>query len=124
MFSRCSVSSRPKTTDEFLSPLHDCLPWYSSDRNLKDNITPITGALDKINQIGGYTFKWKPEAEKKEAVDVGVIAQEIQAVQPEVVVQRDNGYLAVNYEKLVPLLIQGIKELTAEVNALKAKLGE
>jgi hypothetical protein len=103
---------------------NDITSWSSSDRNLKDNITPITGALDKIAQIGGYTFTWKPEAEKQEGQDVGVIAQEVQAVQPEVVIERDNGYLAVNYEKLVPLLIQGIKELTAEVNALKAKLGE
>lgn len=101
---------------------NDITSWYSSDRNLKDNIAPIEGALAKISQIGGYTFDWKPEADKNEAHDVGVIAQEVQAVLPEVVVERDNGYLAVNYEKLVPLLIQGIKELQEEVNALKAKL--
>lgn len=103
---------------------NDITAWYSSDRRLKDNITPITGALDKIAAIGGYTFDWKPEAEKQETHDVGVIAQEIQAVQPEVVVERDNGYLAVNYEKLVPLLIQGINELQEEVKALRAKIGE
>jgi hypothetical protein len=103
---------------------NDVTAWYSSDRRLKDNITPITGALDKIAAIGGYTFDWKPEAEKQETHDVGVIAQEVQAVQPEVVVERDNGYLAVNYEKLVPLLIQGIKELQEEVKALRAKVGE
>jgi hypothetical protein len=102
---------------------NDITAWYSSDRDLKTNITPIAGALDKIAQIGGYTFNWKPEADKGEAHDVGVIAQEIQAVQPEVVVKRDNGYLAVNYEKLVPLLIQGIKELQEEVKALRAKVG-
>lgn len=103
---------------------NDVTAWYSSDRRLKDNITPISGALDKIAAIGGYTFDWKPEAEKQETHDVGVIAQEVQAVQPEVVVERDNGYLAVNYEKLVPLLIQGIKELQEEVKALRAKIGE
>lgn len=101
---------------------NDITSWQSSDSRLKDNIAPITGALDKISKIGGYTFDWKPEAEKQQVKDVGVIAQEIQAIQPEVVVERDNGYLAVNYEKLVPLLIQGIKELQEEVAALKAKL--
>ena len=102
---------------------NDITAWYSSDRRLKDNIKPITGALAKIEQIGGYTFDWNAASEKQGS-EVGVIAQEIQAVQPEVVVERDNGYLAVNYEKLVPLLIQGIKELQEEVKALRAKVGE
>ena len=101
---------------------NDITSWYSSDRRLKDNLAPITGALDKISQIGGYTFDWKPAADKNEAHDVGVIAQEVQVVLPEVVVERENGYLAVNYEKLIPLLIQGIKELQEEVNVLKAQL--
>lgn len=103
---------------------NDVTAWYSSDSRLKTNITPINDALVKISQIGGYTFDWTAEANKGEAHDVGVIAQEVQAVLPEVVVERDNGYLAVNYEKLVPLLIQGIKELQDQVNELKAKLGE
>ena len=106
----------------------DVTAWYSSDSRLKENVAPITGALDKIAKIGGYTFDWNAEGQAQNpdrAInDVGVLAQEIQAVQPEVVVERDNGYLAVNYEKLVPLLIQGIKELQEEVKALRAKIGE
>jgi hypothetical protein len=51
--------------------------------------------------------------------DVGVIAQEIEAVLPEVVVDREDGYKAVNYEKIVPLLIAAIKELKAEIEAVK-----
>lgn len=105
-----------------LNVYDDITSWYSSDSRLKDNVTVIDGALNRISQINGYTFDWKPEAKKDEAHDIGVIAQEIQAVLPEVVVERNNGYLAVNYEKIVPLLIQGIKELQSEVENLKAKL--
>ena len=50
---------------------------------------------------------------------MGVIAQEIQAVLPEAVVTRDNGYLAVDYHKVVPLLIEAVKELTAKVESLE-----
>jgi hypothetical protein len=106
---------------------NDITAWYSSDENLKENIVPIESALNKIDAIGGYTFTWNAKAKTlypDRGEDVGVIAQEVQKVQPHTVTKRDNGYLAVNYEKLVPLLIQGIKELRAEVNTLKAKLGE
>ena len=67
----------------------------------------------------GNTFDWNDKSDK-EGSDVGVIAQEILEVLPEAVTTRDNGYLAVRYEKLVPLLIEAIKELKAEVEDLKA----
>jgi hypothetical protein len=53
---------------------------------------------------------------------VGVIAQEIEEVLPEVVTTRDNGYKAVKYEKIVPLLIEAIKEQSKQINELKEKL--
>ena len=54
--------------------------------------------------------------------DIGVIAQEVEKVFPEVVADRENGYKAVKYEKLVSVLIEGIKELKQEVETLKAKV--
>ena len=62
------------------------------------------------------------EVHSFEGHDVGVIAQEIEAVLPEVVTTRDSGYKAVRYDKIVPLLIQGIKELKSEVEILKSKI--
>ena len=96
----------------------DITAYSSSDQRLKDNITPIPNALDKVLSISGNTFDWN-EKSGKEGSDVGVIAQEILEVIPEVVTTRDNGYLAVRYEKLVPLLIEAIKELKEEIKELK-----
>ena len=96
----------------------DITAFYTSDQRLKNNITPIPNALGKVLSISGNTFDWNEKSEK-EGNDVGVVAQEIMEVLPEAVTTRDNGYLAVRYEKLVPLLIEAIKELKEEINKLK-----
>jgi hypothetical protein len=96
----------------------DITAFSTSDQRLKDNITPIPDALSKVLSISGNTFDWNKKSEK-EGNDVGIIAQEILEVLPEAVTTRDNGYLAVRYEKLIPLLIEAIKELKAEINELK-----
>jgi len=108
---------------------NDIVAYSTSDCRLKKYIKPIQNALDKIDQIRGVEFDWKVTDEKMEEEvhsfkghDVGVIAQEIEAVLPEVVTTRDSGYKAVKYEKIVPLLIQGIKELKSEVEILKSKI--
>ena len=97
----------------------DIAAYATSDQRLKDNITPIPNALNKVLLTSGNTFDWNDKSDK-EGSDVGVIAHEILEVLPEAVTTRDNGYLAVRYEKLVPLLIEAIKELKAEVDELKA----
>jgi hypothetical protein len=103
--------------------------YYSSDKNLKENILPIKNALNKVDNINGVEFDWKDSYIEQRGGedgifvrkhDVGVIAQELEQVLPEVVVTRDDGYKAVNYEKVVALLIQAIKELKEEVDSLKA----
>ena len=94
----------------------DIIAYYSSDKRLKDNITPITSPLEKINQIGGYEFDWNQHQNTYEGHDVGVIAQEIEKVLPELVTTRDDGYKAVKYDKLVALLIEGIKELQNKID--------
>ena len=99
----------------------DVIAFGSSDKRLKDNIKPITEPLWKVSQIGGYTFDWNEKQDTYEGHDVGVVAQEIHKVLPEVVAERSNGYLGVKYEKIVPLLIESIKELKKEVDDIKEK---
>jgi hypothetical protein len=89
----------------------DVVAYASSDRALKDNLKLIENAIDKVNQIGGYTFEWNDKQQVYTGTDIGVIAQEIEAILPEIVTTRENGYKAVKYEKLIPVLIEAIKEL-------------
>jgi ABC-type transporter Mla subunit MlaD len=102
----------------------DIVAFSTSDRNFKENIIPITAALLKLENISGNTYDWKNEFEYIHGFkgnDVGVIAQEIQKVLPEAVRERENGYLAVQYEKIIPLLIESIKELSVKVKDLENK---
>ena len=99
----------------------DITAFYSSDERLKENFAPLTGALDKVKAIGGYEFDWKEGIEEvvsKTGHDIGVKAQELQAQYPELVHERDNGYLAVDYIKLNAVLIEAVKELSAKVDEL------
>jgi hypothetical protein len=102
----------------------DIIAYYSSDERLKENINPIPNALSKVELISGNTYDWKEGFDNihpHKGNDVGVIAQEIEKVLPQVVINRDNGYKAVDYEKIVPLLIEAIKELSAKVKELERK---
>jgi len=103
----------------------DVVAYNSSDIRLKDNVEVIKGSLDKIEGIRGVEFDWNeksPGWAKERGHDVGVIAQEVQKVVPEIVVERKNGYLGVDYKRIVPLLIESVKELRQEVNDLKKKV--
>ena len=102
----------------------DIIAFAASDRNLKDNITPIPNALDKINSLSGNTFTWKTSESDYEHFlgkqDTGVIAQEVEALGlPGITTTRDDGTKAVRYERLIPVLIQAVKELSAKVTALE-----
>jgi hypothetical protein len=90
----------------------------TSDERAKDDITPITGALDKVQQLGGYSFTLKATDEKSS----GVIAQEVQKVMPELVQEGAEGLLSVQYGNMVGLLIEAIKEQQAQIDELKQKL--
>ena len=106
-----------------LSVGEDVIAYASSDERYKDNIIPIRNPNEKIKQIGGYTFDWNDKHEIfKGKKDIGVVAQEIEKVLPEIVETRDNGFKAVKYEKIVALLIESNKELIKRVEELESKV--
>ena len=95
--------------------------FYSSDISLKDNIRPIESAIFKVKQIRGVTFDWNEKAtqlQQEKGHDVGLIAQEVEKVLPEVVQIREDGIMAIQYEKVVPLLVEAIKEQQVTIENL------
>ena len=123
---------------------------YSSDRRLKENFKNLENPLEKISKLNGCTFDWKEKVKELgfvadfEKDDVGLIAQEVQAVCPQAVapapfdhevdIHAENpedrvyksksgeNYLTVKYEKLVPLLVESVKELITKLNTLQERL--
>ena len=105
----------------------DITAFAASDIRFKENITAIESPIKKIKMISGNTYDWKAENKDIhgfEGNDVGVIAQEIEEVLPQLVVTRDNGYKAVKYDKLVALLIEGMKEQQKQIEDLSNKINK
>lgn len=92
----------------------------TSDERLKDEITIITDALAKIKQLRGINYKWKDSG----LAGTGLSAQDVQRVVPEAVVVAPNGDLSVAYGNLLGLLVEGMKDLAAQVEELKLKVGK
>jgi hypothetical protein len=112
----------PSATTGRIDAANDVVAFSTSDRNLKENFVRIEKALDKVRAISGYEFDWKAKYKIDhgfEGHDVGVIAQEIERVLPEVVTTKFNGWKGVKYDKIVPLLIEAIKELADKVEKLE-----
>ena len=99
----------------------DIVAYYSSDVRFKDNIISIDNPIEKVKQINGVEFDWNDKQQNYEGHDIGVIAQNIEEVIPEIVETRKDGYKAVKYEKLVALLIEAIKQQQEEIEKLKNK---
>ena len=105
------------------SPLGDgsfkgmyCYTLYqASDKRLKKNIKQIESALDKVNKLQGVSFKWK-KGNKKE---IGLIAQDVKKVLPEVVNGSDKKGYSINYGNITALLIEAIKEQQTQIDELK-----
>ena len=114
------------------NPVFECIGnivAFTSDIRLKDELSPITKALEKVKSLNGFTYKHNETAKLECGLSgderyAGVSAQDVQKVLPEVVkpAPSNNDYLTVQYEKLVPLLIEAIKELSTKVDNLEKQI--
>lgn len=118
-FEGLMVGQTTGATANTIRCIGDVVAYYSSDSQFKDNVVKLEGALDKVKQIRGVEFDWNDKQDVYEGHDIGVIAQEVQAVYPELVHHREHSdSLAVDYVKLTAVLIEAVKELSAKVDEL------
>lgn len=121
-FEGLMVGQTSGATANTIRCVGDVVAYYSSDAQFKDNVKPLEGALDKVKQIRGVTFDWNDKQDVHEGHDIGVIAQEVETVYPELVHHREhNDSKAVDYVKLTAVLIEAVKELEQKVVALEKK---
>ena len=115
-------------------PIYGTSVANSSDARLKKDVETISGALDKVLKLRGVSFYWKNKTEMAEAKGIsadsieynydskkhiGVIAQELEAEFPELVNTDDDGFKSVEYSNIAPILLEAVKELKAEKDALQ-----
>ena len=110
---------------------NDITAYYSSDRRLKKSIKAIKDPIGKLMKLTGVTFKWRANYIRKRGGrddyfmredDVGVIAQDVQAVLPELVGERPDGTLAVKYDRIVALLIEVNKHQQDQIAELRLRI--
>ena len=125
------VGTAPSGTVGDIRAIDNITAFYSSDARLKENVADIPNAITTVASIGGKTFDWTDDYIAShggvdgyfmQKSDFGVIAQDVQAVFPRAVRTRQDGMLAVDYEKLSALAFAAIRELSTEMQDLKAKI--
>lgn len=91
----------------------------TSDGRLKKNVTTLTSGLSMVNRLRGVRYNWKDESKPENKI--GFIAQEVEEVLPELVKTREDGFKGINYAEMTAILVEAVKELSAQVEALKAE---
>jgi hypothetical protein len=106
----------------------DIIAFASSDITLKENISLISDSLEKVKRLRGVTYDWRDSyIERKGGLDeiymrkkdIGLLAQDVEQVLPEIVARRNDGYLAIKYDRVVALLVEAIKDLSEQIERLK-----
>lgn len=125
------VGTTPSGVAGSIRATDDILAYYTSDQRHKENIEQIKSPLEKLNEIRGVYFDWTDDYINNHGGidnyfmrkhDVGVIAQEVEKVLPEIVGTKEDGTKAVKYEKIVPLLIEAIKEQNMIIKSLTSRI--
>ena len=104
----------------------DVIAYSTSDKRHKNNIVLISDALTKVTKLNGVTWEWNDgvDAATKETPKTGLIAQEVQEVLPEVVKEREDGFLALDYSKMMGLMVEAIKEQQKQIDSLLIKINQ
>jgi len=105
-----------------LFSIGDVVAYHSSDENLKDNIKNIKNPLSKILSLDAVEFDWNNKQSTHKGHDIGLIAQQVELIAPEIVTTRSSGYKAIKYEKLTSLLVGAIKEQQEQINVLSDRV--
>ena len=130
-FTSLGVGASASGTAGEIRATNDITAFFSSDERLKENICYIEEALDKVAQIQGVEFDWTDDYMQNRGGedglfvrkhDVGLIAQDVEKVLPEVVANREDGFKAIKYDRVVALLVNAVHELTNKVEELEVKL--
>lgn len=109
----------------------DVTAFFSSDIALKENVENIPNALSKVVTLNGVSYDWTADYIEKRGGedgyfvrkhDIGLIAQDVEKVLPEIVAQNGDGYKSIKYERVVALLVEAVKDLKKEVDNLKKGL--
>ena len=93
--------------------------FEKSDGRLKKDIKPLNHALDSILQLQGKTYRWKEDTTFANKADIGLIAQDVEKIFPELVAEDDRGYKAIAYSKLTTVLIEAMKEQQGQIATLE-----
>lgn len=122
-FGSIGIGTAASGTAGEIRATNNITSYYSDDR-LKNRLENITSALEKLQSLNGFYYKANDLAQSlgyTDRTEVGLSAQEVQKVLPEIVVPApiDEKYLTIHYERLIPLLVEAIKELSSEVEKLK-----
>ncbi|HEX8949939.1 MAG TPA: tail fiber domain-containing protein [Dissulfurispiraceae bacterium] len=100
--------------------------WAGSDIRLKKNIVPLEGSLEKVVKLQGVSYEWRRDEFKEknfeEGRQIGLIAQEVENVFPELVRTDKEGYKAISYEKLTAVLVEALKEQQRKLNVLEEQI--
>jgi len=101
----------------------DIISYCTSDMKFKDDVQLIDQPMEKLQRLNGVTFVWNDKQSAHQGADTGLIAQDVeQAELPGVVTTRDDGSLAVKYDRLIPLLVENIKELNNRIIQLEQQV--
>lgn len=102
--------------------------WSTSDRRYKQQIEPLEGVMYKISKLNGYTYTYKTEEFPAKGFDnrahIGLIAQELKEVFPELVREDAKGYYAVNYEGMIPVLLESVKQQQIQIEQQQKQIDE